>query len=234
MISSPPKTNSVLSNTEFISNDEVFQQKIVLSFRNYIAKLQSWPKKKQKILTCPQWFEKTYKLKVASLQETLSQFPAQKNLLSSKLSTLCDLPMFLLKGFIRQKLLLRQFPRFAEFPPLAKEPEIYQKVILPAGLAVNQDAIRFGVYSISPAEQKILDSARTLFVKVTFAVGEPSKSVTIELELDFVMSCPAYSEACLKVFERDIINVNVRESKLAFKKHYAQLLYSMRSRKKDV
>jgi hypothetical protein len=189
---------------------------------DYVDKLAKYPWRKQEMISTPEWYFRNFGEELRHLQGKLERFPDQAEFLTNRLDNMVHLRPFLLEQVIRQKLTLRHDARYAEFPLLVKIVEIREELDLPSELEVNTAGIQCGLYILTPEHQRILADAKKLFVTGIFQIGH-AHQVELKFELNFLMSCEAYADACRVIFDRDIIQLNITESKKAFSKHYSEL-----------
>lgn len=215
---SPCHINSALG----FHTSSATEHKIESYIRNYIKLLEEYPNKKQRELTSDNWFRDNYKGEISELDEKMERFPELRDALSKPLSAFFNKRSTNFETMFRQKLLLRDNPLFSEFPKLVNIVDVREELDLPSGYEIDQEAVDLGIYTISKEGRDILDKSRKLYVVGLFKIDEKS-AVEQKFELDFLMSCPKYAEACRLKFKENVIDVNIAETWKAFRKHQPAL-----------
>ena len=197
--------------------DDVGEEKAAINRRvlSYISCLESWPMRKQKMLTDPLWFQENYKTELTELREKMQKFPGLASCLSYPLVVGTDQDLF--QRLFYQKLLLREDPIYCEFPSLKKVLKVEMRLDLPRHVIVNPVAEQTGVYVMSEQDQHLWYKHQKLFMTGRFCVQ--GVLVDTEFPLDFVMSCSEYADACRVAFMNSIIQPNIDATMKSLRKH---------------
>jgi hypothetical protein len=196
-------------------------------FRNHVETLEGMPDKRMAKVQEPVWFFSEYTKPRKALKQLIKSDLGMSDLLSNHMADIysMDKVVFRHQKLLFNKLLLRDYPQFAEFPELKEIQDVKEDLDLPEGTFVNKQAKRSGLYLMTEEDRVTHEAAKKLFIDTVINIGDGIE-VTQRFELDFLMSCKPYGKACRDAYARKVIKPLVTEAHKAFRKHYPNLQQS--------
>jgi len=197
------------------------------ALRNHLQALQAMPDNRLSKVQQPIWFLSEYAKPRKALKQLIKIDLGISDLLSNRMTDIyaMDKIVFRHQNLLFNKLLLRDYPQFAEVPELKEIHDVKEDLDLPKGVFVNKKAKRSGLYLMTEDDRATHETAKKLFIDTVIDIGDGIE-VEHRFELDFLMSCQAYGTPCRDAYERKIIQPLITDAQRAFRKHYPRLRHS--------
>jgi len=201
---------------------EVFLQDFL---QTHLSQLRQMPDLRMAKVQDPVWFFSEYfkprKVLKALIQEDLGF----SDLFCNSLLDVYHLDALVFKHhyMIKNKLLLRDYPQFAEFPTMKEIVDLQPELDLPEGTVINKQAQQSGLYLMNESDLELQDTCQKLYITVVFDIGS-GVEIESKFELDFLLSCVCYGNYCKDAYTKRIIQPAIRDTINTFNKQYA-LMY---------
>lgn len=202
------------------SNSSPAEQSMRAQIKLYLDRLIAYPCHKSKVVTAPGYINERFGDELRILLKRLVQYPGLSKQLKKPLSSRGGLSV---SSTFRKKLLLRDYPEYAELPRLVELLSIKEELVLPCGTIINPAAVKMKMYWLTKADREMMDKARTLFVTAVFEIA-PGLMIEQKVELDLLMATPAYTVPCADIFRTQITEPNINATIASFEKHLPELL----------
>ena len=192
--------------------------------RAHICQLRSLPDRRLAQVQDPVWFFSEYSKERNKLAGLIKSDLGISDLYSRSLLSIynVDKVVFKHQDLLRTKLLLKDYPQFAEFPILKEIQVVREELDLPYGTIVNKCARLSGLYLMDSEDIEIKDSSKKLYLYGVFDIGSGIE-IKKRFELDFVMSFKPYGTSCRNAYDRLIIKPMINFAEKMFKKNYSSM-----------
>ena len=203
-----------------IRTDTVLKELLV----NHLRSLEVLPDEQCQLVQQPAWFAHYFDQDLKLVEKNMKSDPGLHEILSLSLGEIHDLDpvIFEQQQVIQKKLLLRGMQAYEEYPQLHSIVDMKKELKLPPGIVVNREAKKSGMYIMDQADLRLKSESERVYIYCRFRIGanllKPAR-----LELNFLMSCRPYAQACREAYRTIMIKPLIKNTIRSFHKNYAQL-----------